>query len=803
LEQQFCIFCLIFSDFSYIPPDKNEHRPLSIFYKLKRQSLFPDFSIKSIIFSDGIYRYSTLGASSFNRCEEVFMVNLDHDRHYRSYAFWLMLVVLFAVLCERTNAVTGSLRPQQSVAQAASESPTAASAIDSACEKILRGDFVGARQIVRKSAAFDSISLRQLGTIIDEYMAIKTQRKRSKNNIYRNQISEFETLRQKAFPEDIDDVGKIIAVVSKTLEYSDREQEQALLNDPFVRQTIRQAQLMAAELELKGRWLEAYNICYSNLEQMYKDDEKYSDYANQLLAKADILEFLQDSPCESCRERCAGIEKQTFTKAVDFLDSGYVKIVDYREMTINAINRCKLLAEVMSNSYLKTKNKISDTQYEVFSAALTAMLDEVKRSPAALSKDKFIDVFERVLALSESSLKGLRLPPEFVITQFATGALSALDPYTVIYWPSQAQNFEKQMTNQFTGIGVMFSKKEELPRVINVLPDTPAHHSGLEAGDIIQAVDGTETKQMSPKCVAKSIAGPDGTKVTLTIRREGENETKNVTLRRTNIVIPSIRGWQRTETGRWLYMIDAQNKIGYIRISCFDSRTVGNFEKALSRLEAQGLKGLVLDLRSNPGGLLNSAIEIADKFINEGLITRIQPRFGMPTYLSAHREQTHPDYPIVVLIDRFTASASEILAGVLQEPKYNRATIVGERSYGKGSVQSILNYLGGGAKLKYTTAYYYLPSGQRIESRDPGKKLQRENWGVSPNVKVKLRSDEVRKIAEVQKANESVGKDRLNNAHKVQRFSSRETIDADPQLEIGLLVLKSKMIESGHRLALN
>ena len=170
---------------------------------------------------------------------------------------------------------------------------------------------------------------------------------------------------------------------------------------------------------------------------------------------------------------------------------------------------------------------------------------------------------------------------------------------------------------------------------------------------------------------------------------------------------------------------------------------------------------------------------------------------------SAHREKTHPDYPLVVLIDRFTASSAEILAGVLQEPKHNRATIIGERSYGKSSVQSIVSHLGGGAKLKYTTAYYYLPSGQRIKNRDKSKKINDEDWGVLPDVNVKLRSDEMRKVAKIQRTNESTVNGRLNHTAKVQKLSSRETIDSDPQLATGILVLKSKMIESGYKLALN
>ncbi|MBW7992363.1 MAG: S41 family peptidase, partial [Planctomycetes bacterium] len=338
-------------------------------------------------------------------------------------------------------------------------------------------------------------------------------------------------------------------------------------------------------------------------------------------------------------------------------------------------------------------------------------------------------------------------------------------------------------------------------KVLSVLPDTPAYHSGLEAGDVIIAVDGVGMGRMSPDCVAQSIAGPQGTKVTLTVRHEGEDKTRDITLHRTSIVVPSIRGWQRSETDQWRYMIDAYNKIGYIRISCFDSRTVDDFERTLIQLEKQGLKGLILDLRSNPGGLLTGAIEIADMFIKEGLIARIQPRCGMPTYVSANKEKTHPDYPLVVLIDRYTASSAEILSGVLQEPKHNRATIVGERSYGKSSVQSIVSHIGGGAKLKYTTAYYYLPSGQKIKNRHIGTKLSSEDWGVLPDVNVKLRSAELRNTAKMQRANESTVKD--HHAPNAQRFSSRETIDADPQLATGILVLKSKMIESGYRQALN
>lgn len=735
------------------------------------------------------------------------MLRFGNGKHRSFRVVWIVAAVFLAAQCTHAKVVAKGPPPLKSAARVVRETPKAAVVINSVCDKILKGDFESAQEIVRKSAVPASKGLRQLRVFIDEYMAIKARRKASQNNAYQAQINELKRLCQKGLSEDVNDIGEVFSVVIQALEYAnEEEQKQALLKDPFVRETIQKAKTTAAEFESKGKWLDAYTICYSKLAQIYKDNEAYSDYAQQLLDKADIVASLRDSSCETSRERYAGIRKQMFIKAVDLFDSSYVNIIDYRRMTVKGISRCELLAEVLSNSYIDTAYEIRNTQVAAWSGALATILDEVNKSPVDISKDKFINVFEEVLALNESRGVGIGLPRTLLIAEFAKGALSALDPHTVIYWPSQVQDFERAITNQFPGIGIKFSKEEGLMKVVNVLPNTPAYNSGLEVGDVIKAVDGIETVNMSSNCAVKRITGPEGTKVTLTIRRPVEDKTLDITMSRANIVVPSIHGWQRTKTGNWLYMIDSYNKIGYVRITSFDLRTARNFEKALAQLEAKGLKGLILDLRSNPGGLLNSAVEIADKFIKEGLIVRTQPRLGMATYASAHKEKTHPNYPVVVLINRFTASASEIVAGVLHDPKYNRATLVGERSYGKGGVQSITSHPGGGAQLKYTVAYYHLPSGQRIEDREAVKKRSGKDWGISPNLNVKLRSDELQKLTDVQKANELLLKANHNNNNvfsKKKQYSSRETIDADPQLAIGLLVLKSKMIHSGSTLTLN
>jgi len=673
--------------------------------------------------------------------------------------------------------------------------------IDSACSKIIEGDFETAAQIVDGSDLPDNQSLRALKDVLNEYTAVEQRRKALRDEVYQTQTDELEKLRQEGFSDDADEIDKVFSVALKISEYTDKTQNQTLLNNPILVQAVAKAKAKAAEFESSGQWLDAYTVCYGKLARIYQNSEEYTDHADQLLTKADIRTFLQDSPCQTCKERYAGIEKQMFIDAFEILDSSYINIIDYRRIAVKGIERCELLVEVMNKLDESNEYKITDSQYAVWLEALGEITGRVDSLQTDMGKDELLNVFNGVLAINRSYRTHAPLPTILLVSQFAKGAMSGLDPYTVIYWPSQVKDFERSITNQFSGIGIKFSKKDGLAKVESVLPDTPAYKSGLQAGDTIMEVGGVETKDISSDCVVKKITGPEGTKVMLTVRHSDEDKARDITLPRARITVPSVHGWQQAETGKWLYMLEGADKIGYIRISSFNSRTADDFENVLTRLEANRLKGLILDLRSNPGGLLTAAVEIADKFITEGLLLRTQPRFGMAKYISAHQAGTHADFPVVVLINQSTASASEILAGVLQDQKYNRATLIGERSYGKGSVQSITSYCGDGAKLKYTMAYYHLPSGQRVESRYLMKESGRTDWGILPSVNVQLQTSELQEIARVQKSNEfatATGKHDVPDT--TDRYSSQETIDTDPQLAVGVLVLKSKMIQaSQHR----
>ena len=265
-----------------------------------------------------------------------------------------------------------------------------------------------------------------------------------------------------------------------------------------------------------------------------------------------------------------------------------------------------------------------------------------------------------------------------------------------------------------------------------------------------------------------------------------------------------LRGWTRDAGGEWNDLIDIENRIGYIRLTAFTENSGPDLDESLRKLEKEGLNGLILDLRFNSGGYLQASADVVDLFVKEGLIVTSKPRLGLETYEIAHSSGTHPDYPIVVLINGSSASASEIVAGALQDPKHRRATLVGHRSYGKGSVQVVTPYTGDGSQLKYTIAYYHLPSNQRVQNRYQVIKEGRDDWGIAPDVEVAMRTNEIKEMIDIQRNNDVLARtDHEANGGSMKRHAIRETLQADPQLSIGLLVLQSKLTAQGIELDLD
>lgn len=699
-------------------------------------------------------------------------------------------------------------------------------AVQKACALIYQGKFDAADEFIKSIKFQPDSSFDRLAAIVEEYRSITKQRQSSRQAAYRERLDELEKLRTGidsnqdvvADPNNVDDANDVsritsrLSVIARVEEFADDTQKAELLAEPLVKQVFQEAMDKAAEFEEKGEWLEAYVTCYSWLQVIEEDNQAYSDYTEQLIDKAGIVASFQDSPCETRQERYKGVDEELFVKAIKDLDSKYVGTIDYRQMAAKAITRCRLLAEVVDKSFAKIQESMvytgddSESSFtkpdsQKLAAWVTALSDlqsQTDQSFSGVSRDRFIRILEKVLKLNKKTAK---LPKPVLIAQFAEASLASLDPYTVMVWPRQVQDFEKIMTSEFTGVGIEISKNKGLLTVASLLPDTPAYNSGLDAEDVIEKVDGVPTKDMTLTCAVKNITGPAGTDVKLTIKRPGEEQTRDITITRARIVVPTIRGWQRTRLGRWLYMIDDDEKIGYVRITSFSEKTPSDLEIVLKNLEKQGMRALILDLRSNTGGLLDSAVNITDKFIKAGWIVRTRPRYGFGTNAVAHNTRTHPDYPLVILVNSVSASASEIVAGALADKVHKRAILVGERTHGKGSVQGIIPYLGGEAQLKYTMAYYILPSGQRVESRDVMEKLGREDWGVAPDIEIKLRSDEVKKRLEAQKDNDVLVKaGHLDVSEPLKKRTAAETINADPQLAVGILAVKTKLIEQSEKL---
>jgi carboxyl-terminal processing protease len=724
--------------------------------------------------------------------------------------------------------------------------------VDKVCGLIEQGKFDEAGKVIDESRGVQKgwKPVEELNDIVAQWRQMDKRRQAQREVAYKDEMAKLDRLisprdaaKKGADGNDINDVNEpngptaILVAVIRTMEFADEKQKQKLLAEPCVIDAIARAKVEAADYERRGKWLDAYVTCYSWLTSLEPNNKTYSNYAEQLITKAEIAGSFQDSPCETGKQRLEGVKRRILVRAIDELSFRYISKIDYREMASKGVRRCRLLADVVGTlTSVRDANGtvsasavppstlipgpqgnteiIEDQKTEPnarvaglgesfkdfkpdansiasFGLAMALLEDEINSWPQDGSKDNFISIFEKVLGLN---LTTARMPEGVVIAQFAEASFLTLDPYTVLVWPRDVSEFEQQMTNEFTGIGIQIIKQNGLLTVDSLLPDTPAYNSELDVGDVIEKVDGTPTKDVPISCAVSRIKGPAGTKVTLTIRRSGKEQTKDITLTRAKIVVPTLRGLQRTGEGKWLRMVDEQDKIGYVRLTSFSETTAGDMEASLKSLEASGMRGLILDLRFNPGGFFDSAVAITDAFLDDGMIVMTRSRFGTPDYKTARSKGTHPNYPMVVLINAGSASASEIVAGALADPSHKRATLVGERTHGKGVVQGISMYPGEGAQLKYTMASWYLPSGQKIKSQDEAKKENKSDWGVGPDVAVSLRSDEFRKMFEVQRDNDvlvNVGHDDANAPMK--KHTMAETVEVDPQLATGILVIKSKL----------
>jgi carboxyl-terminal processing protease len=265
------------------------------------------------------------------------------------------------------------------------------------------------------------------------------------------------------------------------------------------------------------------------------------------------------------------------------------------------------------------------------------------------------------------------------------------------------------------------------------LPGSPAYKAGIHAGDKIVEINGKAVKDFPVDreidTAVEMLRGKPGEKIEVGVQHEGSKEVDKVSLTRELIQLDTVMGYAYDKDGKWSLMLDPDKKIGYLRLTHFTSRSAAEVREALKSLKKQGMKGLILDLRYNPGGLLESAVDICDLFVDEGLIVSTDGRNSQPRTWSAKSFGTFTGFPIAVLVNHFSASASEIVSACLQD--HHRAIVVGERSWGKGSVQDVIDLQDGKAALKLTTAAYHRPSGKNIHRWPESKDT--DEWGVTPD----------------------------------------------------------------------
>ncbi len=315
------------------------------------------------------------------------------------------------------------------------------------------------------------------------------------------------------------------------------------------------------------------------------------------------------------------------------------------------------------------------------------------------------------------------------------GMLSKLDPYSDYISPDELTKFTEAVEQEFGGVGiqVQFDPEQRNIIVMTPFPGSPAYKAGVRAGDRIIEIEGKPVKEFPGgseiQTAVNLLKGQPGVEVTIVLKRLGTDEIETVKMTRDVIRLDTVMGDRHEPDGSWDFMIDDEQRIGYLRISHFTKRTATELRDALRKLKEQGMRGLVLDLRFNPGGLLQAAVEVCDLFVDQGLIVRTDGRNVKPQEWFAKPFGTYKDFPLAVIVNRYSASASEIVSACLQD--HQRAVIVGERTWGKGSVQNVVELEGGQSALKLTTATYHRPSGKNIHRfPDAG---ENDEWGVSPN----------------------------------------------------------------------
>ena len=379
-----------------------------------------------------------------------------------------------------------------------------------------------------------------------------------------------------------------------------------------------------------------------------------------------------------------------------------------------------------------------------------------------------ISIFAKAVQLiRQDYVDGNKTSYHDLITAAMKGMLSSLDPHSQFMDPDDFRDMQDDTRSRFNGLGIEVSIKTGLPTVVTAMEDTPAAKAGIISGDQILKINGVSTERMDLQDAVNILRGPLGGKVTLTLLRPSTKEIKDYTLERVEIKVQSVKGTRLLDPE-----LTGPYKIGYIRLIQFNEPTADDLSKALDELQKQGMQALVLDLRNNPGGLLNSAVDVCAQFLPPNTkVVSTQGRVASQEreYSTSGAAKERSNFPMVVLANEGSASGAEIVSGALKD--LHRAIVVGETTFGKGSVQNVMQ-LPGGSALRFTTAKYYTPSKQVIHGN-----------GVTPNIRVPMSAEQERALFA------------LRSAENLKPDEEKDIIKTrDPQMLRAIDALKGVMI---------
>ena len=541
------------------------------------------------------------------------------------------------------------------------------------------------------------------------------------------------------------------------------------------------------------------------------DPNDPNDPNGELSVKADDI-FPEYNPglVDSWKDQFRGISLALLKEALKKTASDHLENCGWKPMLLGGVEALKLLST--TDECRESFPNLSD---DVKRAAWIAAIDKAEKTISAANRDvvngvMFREIINELLKINEATVA---LPEEVVLHEFGEGAMGVLsrkfeDNYSALIWPDALRRFRQQVEGNFVGVGILIRHDEKRDiQIINPLEGSPASRAGLKPDDRIIAVDGQSTTGWALNKAVDLITGPEGDTVTLSIRRADVADPFDVAMKRESIKMRSVNGWNKkslSESGTpsWEWYVDPSMGIGYVRLTSFNEDSFSDFMLALKEMRAQRkLNGLVLDLRGNPGGLLSSAVDFCNLWIESGVLVSTENRFGVTT--SSKKAESNraelKDLPVAVLVNQSSASASEILSGCLQA--YDKAVIVGERSFGKGSVQEVnpLADRGKSAAVKITTQHYVLPpevsQPEGTKGRLVHKKPGSNDWGVNPDLRAKMTPDQIDKSNELRIKADTIT---TTDDPKAKPRPSPDDLlvkGLDPQLEMALMVVRARVVK--------